>query len=109
MRPQTPAVPGMPTEPQPIAQVNTGMIVVDTEGQQIGTVSAVQMPDTDVRPDAPAGMAEHLMSTGYLRVAGTGLLASDSYVAGDQLGGVSEGDGGVVSLSVNSEALYRAD
>ncbi len=99
----------MPTEPLPIAQVNTGMTVVDTQGKQIGTVSAVQMPDTDVRPDAPAGTAEHLMSTGYLRVAGTGLLASDSYVAGDQVAEVAEADGGVVTLAVHGDALYRAD
>ncbi len=99
----------MPTEPLPIAQVNTGMTVIDTQGKQIGTVSAVQMPDTDVRPDAPAGMAEHLMATGYLRVSGTGLLASDSYVAGDQLAEVSEVDGGVVTLTVDHDALYRAD
>jgi hypothetical protein len=109
MHPHTPAVPGMPTEPLPIAQVNTGMTVVDTQGKQIGTVSAVQMPDTDVRPDAPAGTAEHLMSTGYLRVAGTGLLASDSYVAGDQVAEVAEADGGVVTLAVHGDALYRAD
>ena len=29
MHPHTPATPGMPTEPEPIAQVNTGMRVFD--------------------------------------------------------------------------------
>jgi hypothetical protein len=41
MQPQT------PTEPLPIAQVNVGMTVVDATGEEVGTVTAVQMPGTD--------------------------------------------------------------
>ncbi|MFY1693139.1 hypothetical protein [Plantactinospora sp. WMMB782] len=109
MHPHQPAAPGMPTEPLPIAQVNTGMSVVDAAGEAVGTVTAVQQPGTDVRPDAPHGEAESLMANGYLRVDGAGLMATDVYAGGHQVADVSEADPGVVTLTVPRDALSRAN
>jgi hypothetical protein len=103
MQPQT------STEPLPIAQVNVGMTVVDESETEVGTVTAVQMPGTQVRPDAPAGIAEHLMSAGYLRVDGTGFLSNDVYAAGDEITGVVEGEPGVVNLRVKRDDLARVE
>jgi hypothetical protein len=103
MQPQT------STEPLPIAQVNVGMTVVDATGEQAGAVSAVQMPGTDVRPDTAAGIAEHLMSSGYIRIDGTGFLSNDTYAAGDDIAGVVEGEPGVVNLRVPSDELLRVE
>ena len=98
----------MPTEPNPFAQVNTGMRVVDSAGQQVGTVSAVQMPaTTGPLSDLTPADAERLTSTGYLRVDG-GLLSRTIYVEGDQVANVAEMDGGVVTLNVSKEALITA-
>jgi hypothetical protein len=108
MHPHTPAAPGTPTEPLPVAQVNVGMTVVDSTGAEAGTVTAVQMPGTDVRPDTDAGVAEHLMSDGYARIDGTGLLSNDVYAGGDQIAGITEGDPGVVELRVPRDQLHRA-
>ncbi|MEQ4300067.1 hypothetical protein ABNF97_01520 [Plantactinospora sp. B6F1] len=108
MDPHQPAVPGMPTEPLPIAQVNPGMSVLDAAGEAVGTVTAVQQPGTDVHPDAPPGQAERLMSTGYLRIDVDGLATSDAYAGGDQVADVSEGDPGVVTLTVPHTELTRA-
>ncbi|GAB3981225.1 hypothetical protein V1634_28765 [Plantactinospora veratri] len=108
MHPHTPAAPGMPTEPLPIAQVNTGMSVLDVTGEHVGTVSAVQQPGTDVRPDAPAGEAERLMSTGYLRIDLDGMTTADAYVGGPEVASVSEAEPGVVTLAVPRDALSRA-
>jgi hypothetical protein len=108
MHPHTPAAPGTPTEPLPVAQVNVGMTVVDSTGEEAGTVTAVQMPGTDVRPDTDAGVAEHLMSDGYVRIDGTGLLSNDVYAGGDQIAGITEGDPGVVNLRIPRAELHRA-
>jgi hypothetical protein len=100
--------PKTPTEPLPIATVNVGMIVVDTNGEQAGVVSAVQMPGTDVRPDVAAGVAEELMGAGYVRVDGTGFLSNDTYAGGDQIRDSVEGEPGVVNLRVTRKELHRA-
>ncbi|WP_430790789.1 hypothetical protein [Actinoplanes sp. G11-F43] len=99
---------------QPIDQFGTvtessfaarvGMSVVDSAGHDVGTVSAVQAPGTDVRPDAVAGVAEVLMGTGYLRVDGTGALSNDVYVSGEQIGDVTD----AVRLTVARAELPRA-
>ena len=102
MQPQT------PTEPLPIATATVGMTVVDPAGQEAGTVTAVQMPGTEVRPDVVAGVAEDLMVTGYLRIDGTGLLSNDVYAGGDQVRDTVEGEPGVVNLRVPREDLHRA-
>ena len=100
--------PSTPNEPLPIATVTTGMTVVDTHGEQAGTVTAVQMPGTDVRPDLAAGVAEELMGAGYVRIDGTGVLSNDTYAGGDQIRETVEGQPGVVNLRVPREELYRA-
>jgi hypothetical protein len=105
MRPHTPAGNETPVEPLPILQISVGMRVVDAAGAGAGTVTAAQMPGTDVRPDTLAGVAEHLMAAGYLRIDGTGFLSSDVYAAGDQVAGVADD---VVELRVNREELHRA-
>lgn len=102
MQPQT------PTEPLPIATVKVGMTVVDSGGEQAGTVTAVQMPGSDVRPDAVAGVAEELMGVGYVRIDGTGLLSNDTYAGGDQIRETVEGEPGVVNLRVTRDELHRA-
>jgi hypothetical protein len=103
MQPQT------STEPLPIAQVNVGMTVVDATGAEVGAVTAVQMPGTQVRPDVPAGVAEHLMSAGYVRIDGTGFLSNDVYAAGDDITGVVEAQPGVVNLGVQRDDLPRVE
>lgn len=83
------------------------MPVVDTAGTQVGVVAAVQPPGTDVRPDTIAGIAEHLMATGYLLVDGTGYLSNDVYVAGNQLDRVTTDAPGVVELLAHADELHR--
>jgi hypothetical protein len=111
MHPHSTSVPGMPTEPLPIVRVNVGMTVVDAEGEEVGTVAAVQQPGTDVRPDLPAGDAENLMGTGYAEVNGSGHRDTDVYVGGHQIAGVTDepavDGGGVVALSVAAARLHR--
>lgn len=107
MQPQS--TPEMPVDALPIARVNTGMTAVDSLGDTVGTVTAVQMPGTDVRPDVAAGTAEHLISTGYLRIDTAGLFATDVYASGDQVVGSIEGEPGTVTLSGSHDDLHRAD
>lgn len=108
MQPQAPIGADNPAEPSPVAEVTVGMRVVDSTGAAAGAVTAVQMPGTDVRPDTPVGVAEHLMAAGYLRVDGSGSLSNDTYASGDQISGVSAGGSGVVELNVHRDELHRA-
>jgi hypothetical protein len=97
------------TEPLPVAQADVGMTVVDRDGEEVGSVTAVQMPGTGVRPDLPEAEAEHLMVTGYLLVGGGRLFASDLYVGGGQVDSVTTTDhDGVVTLTVSKDDLRRA-
>ena len=88
-----------------VAQVTDGMAVIDSIGTQAGTVTAVQPPGTDVRPDVIVGAAEQLMGAGYLRINGEGLLSNDVYASGDQIARIDEG---VVELRVRREDLSRS-
>ena len=108
MHPHTPATPGMPTEPDPLAQVNVGMQVIDSAGDGVGTVADVYMPGTGPEPAAEAGDAERLHRGGHVRVKGSGLFAHDVYVEGAQVAEVTEMDGGVVRLSVPRDSLIRS-
>lgn len=99
---------GVATHTQPILLVDAGMIVVDSDGEEAGTVSAVQPPGTEVRPDAVAGIAEVLMGSGYLRIDGTGALSNDTYASGNQIADIVAGEPGVVHLRVPRAALHRA-
>jgi hypothetical protein len=109
MQPSTPSVGQTPTEQQSSAQVRVGMSVVDSTGTQAGTVTAIQPAGTDVRPDMPAGIAEHYMAAGYLRINGTGFLSNDTYAALDQITAVTDNDSGVVELGIHCDDLDRAN
>ena len=102
MQPQT------PIEPSPRVAPAVGMTVVDTTGEQAGSVTAVQPAGTDVRPDVAAGPAEELMLTGYVRIDGTGHLSNDTYAGTEQIRDVNPGDPGTVMLRVTRDELYRA-
>ncbi len=108
MQPHTPTGADAPTESSPVAGITVGMNVVDSTGTPAGTVTAVQMPGTGVRPDTPVGVAEHLMAVGYVRIDGSGELSNDTYAAGDQISGADHGRSGVVELRVHRDQLHRA-
>ncbi|GGK05892.1 hypothetical protein GCM10010123_39820 [Pilimelia anulata] len=90
------------------AHVAVGMTVVDSAGAGAGTVAAVQPPGTQVRPDTVTPAAEHLMAVGYVRIDGSGALSNDTFAAGDQIAGSTDGEPGVVTLSVPRGELHRA-
>jgi hypothetical protein len=118
--------PDVPTSPDPIAQVTTGMQVVDAQGEDVGTVIATtpgdpnavtaqeppagegvlagKVPHTEDgdEPEVPADLAARLLRGGYLRVDGQGILAHDLYVEADQIAGVNQD---VVELSVARDQL----
>ncbi|GAA1852790.1 hypothetical protein [Asanoa iriomotensis] len=92
-----------------IAEVSPGMEVRDATGVPIGAVGAVQQPDTEVRPELPAGPAELYMATGYLLVDGGEQFENDVYVSGEQIDHVTgTGDGALVVLNVSWTELDRA-
>jgi hypothetical protein len=108
MQPPRSTGPGEPAQALAIAKVSTGMTVVDAAGEQVGTVTAVEMPGTRVRPDLPDEQAGPLMSEGYLRAGGTGLLASAWYADGSQIADVTTTEDGVVTLTVGRADLRSA-
>lgn len=87
------------------ARVTPGMVVLDVNGEQAGTVGGVQFAGTDVLPEAPLGVAENLVDTGYLLIDGAGHLANDAYAGGDQIDDVSD----VVTLNVRRLDLIRVE
>lgn len=92
-----------------IALVSPGMEVHDATGVPVGMVSAVQQPDTEVRPELPAGPAELFMATGYLLIDRGEQFENDVYVNGDQVDHVSgTGNGALVTLNVSWAELDRA-
>jgi hypothetical protein len=113
MEPLRSTGPGGPAHPLPIAQVSTGMTVVDAAGDEVGTVTAVEMPGTETRPelsdDGADDGAGRLKSEGYLRAGGSGLFAKAWYAGGSQIADVTTTDEeGVVTLTVNKQDLHRA-
>lgn len=88
-----------------LARVTPGMAVLDVNGEQAGTVGGVQLAGTDVLPEAPIGLAEELVNTGYVLINGAGHLANDTYAGGDQVVDVSD----VVTLNVARLDLIRAE
>jgi hypothetical protein len=109
MHPHTPATPGMPTEPNPLAQVNVGMLVIDSAGDEVGTVETVKMSGTATPDDAPEAHAERLRRAGFVKVKAGGMFGHDVYVEGGQVAEVAEVDGGMVTLNVTGDTLIRAD
>jgi hypothetical protein len=113
--------------PQQITAVRTGMHVLDSTGQEIGTVERVAMSDprgltadrqtagepesfldhvvesvSGPEPDVPPEQAARLVRLGYLKVDGKGLADRDWYVAADEITEVEED---VVHLSVPRDRL----
>jgi hypothetical protein len=99
----------------PIAAVQDGMHVVDSTGEEIGTVELVQMADPDAQtglgessedgglaeslshavtgreePDVPEGLAERLARTGFVKIDGKGLFARDFYASADEVADVMD-------------------
>lgn len=111
----------MPHRPSPVAEVTTGMRVVDADGEQVGTVDivrlgdpnavTVQAPATDAggtlaemvssaaveEPDVPADAAARLLRRGYVKVDGDRPLDGAFYVEADQIADVGQD---VVRLNV---------
>jgi len=88
-----------------LARVTPGMAVIDVNGEQAGTVGGVHFAGTRVLPEAPLGIAEDLVDTGYLLIDGAGHLANDAYAGGDQIDDVSD----VVTLNVPRLDLVRVE
>ena len=88
-----------------LARATPGMVVIDVDGEQAGTVGGVQFAGTDVLPEAPLGVAEDLVDTGYVLIDGAGHLANDAYAGGDQIDDVSD----VVRLNVRRLDLIRVE
>lgn len=115
----------------PLNRVREGMDVLDSRGKKIGTVEAVQFGDEDpTSPEVntvtgsnlsdnsdslvenlaaavfgddniPETLRARMIRYGYIRID-RGLLSSDVYALGDQIGGVS---GDEVHLNVQDDAL----
>ncbi|WP_219419700.1 DUF2171 domain-containing protein [Pseudonocardia nigra] len=112
----------------PIAQVRTGMRVVDVGGADVGTVETVKMGDPEAvteegqtpqggglgdivrntfgggEPHVPEQLAARLLRVGFVKVDGKGLFGRDFYVPADQVGEV---DGDAVHLTVSGDELTR--
>ena len=88
-----------------LARITPGMAVIDVNGEQAGTVGGVHFAGTDVLPEAPLGIAEDLVDTGYVLIDGAGHLANDAYAGSDQIDAVS----GVVTLNVPRLDLIRVE
>ena len=88
-----------------LARITPGMAVIDVNGEQAGVVGAVQLAGTEILPEAPLGIAEDLVDTGYVLVDGAGHLANDAYAGGDQVEDVTD----VVTLNVRRLDLVRVE
>jgi hypothetical protein len=115
-----------PISPEPIAQVTSGMRVIDLGGEEVGTVAAVRIGDPNAvtaqapptgtgvlsdrvphteegdEPDVPPDIAARLLRAGYLKVDSAGLFARDLYVEADQIAEVNQD---VVELAVDKTGL----
>ncbi|MGI5187227.1 hypothetical protein ACQEVI_03680 [Promicromonospora sp. CA-289599] len=112
----------------PIRDVTTGMTVIDTGGETVGTVDEVHMADAGAAtgagqsPDQPGGTVawiaeafrgnsemgqqaqERLIRLGYVRIDASGLFSGHRYVEADQIAAVA---GDQVQLSVTADQLFR--
>ena len=116
-------------EKGPISRVQEGMHVRDASGEDVGHVEMVQMGDPEAwttegnegrphsglehvaealgaerEPDVPEPIRSRLMRSGFIKVDGPGLLASDRYVPSEYVRDVSED---TVRLSVRKDDLVR--
>ncbi len=122
-----------PTGMGPLAQVQTGMKVIDADGVEVGSVEEMSMSDAgavttegeDFRPTGgllgnvarvftgdsrepvvPEPMRTRLIRIGYIKLTGSGLLHHERYVRGDCIARVANGR---VELSVRKEQLASED
>ncbi|MDD9206062.1 hypothetical protein PU560_06200 [Georgenia sp. 10Sc9-8] len=110
----------------PMSKVRDGMTVVDSTGEEVGTVAAVQMGDPQAvttegqAPDESQGLlermgeafdasqglppqaADQLRRTGYVKIDSKG-IASDVYASAEQVSDVS---GDTVRLATERDQLY---
>lgn len=110
----------------PMSKVRDGMTVVDSTGEEVGTVAAVQMGDPQAvttegqEPAENSGFLERigeaidaghglppqaeaqLRRTGYLKIDSKG-IASDVYASAEQVSDVS---GDTVRLATEADQLY---
>lgn len=113
------------SSPGPIAQVEVGMQVLDSDDEQLGNVSAMKMGDPEAtttqgqqqprglvggvidafagaEPDVPEQRAQQLLREGYIKIDAKGFFTSDLYAGGDEIDRV---DGTTVRLSVPRRML----
>lgn len=111
----------------PIAQVQEGMRVIDSAGQEIGNVSLVRMGNPEVvtlegeasgnqgilagvanafafwdEPDLPPTLQARLMRYGFINIDGEDLFSKDRYVRAAKIAGVSTA---TVRLNVPKERV----
>lgn len=113
----------------PISHVAEGMKVVDSAGEEIGSVEFVRMGDPTAattgaepphndgflddlarafgrsdEPDVPDTIRDRLLRLGYIKVDGKGILQSDLYVAADLVASVTQDH---VRLAVSKDQLIE--
>lgn len=110
----------------PIAQGREGMHVVDSAGDDVGTVALVRMGDPEAattegqdddsegffgddnlfgfggEPDLPPSLQARLIRSGFIKVHSEGLFSADCYVRADRIAGVS---GDTVRLNVPRDRI----
>ncbi|SCE83659.1 hypothetical protein [Micromonospora mirobrigensis] len=98
-----------------ISHVTTGMLVVDANGREVGTVDLVQRGDPNAvtvqaptpdpggslneliesaaveEPDVPADLAARLLRSGYLKVSSDLARTGAVYVLAEQIGTIADG------------------
>lgn len=112
-------------EPGPIVRVDVGMPVLDSDGEQVGTVAELKMGDPEaVTPEGqrmPGGttgtltdpgdedepgvhpqFAAQLLRTGYIKINAKGWFARDLYAGAEQIDRVDDAG---VRLSVPRSRL----
>jgi hypothetical protein len=106
-----------------LAQVRQGMTVVDSAGEEVGTVGYVQFADPNAAqvetdgderdlgildvfdPDAGGDdVTERMRQRGYMRIDAKGIFASEKYVLADDVASV---DGDTVRLGVLKDAIQH--
>lgn len=115
-------------DPGPIAHVEVGMRVFDSDGEHVGTVAAMKMGDPDAatvegqqhrrglveglvdtfvgaEPDVPRQRAEQLLREGFVKIDTKGFLTRDLYAGAGEIHHVEES----VQLSVPRRRLVPED
>ncbi|GAA4421715.1 hypothetical protein GCM10023169_14890 [Georgenia halophila] len=115
----------MNTSDSPISDVREDMNVLDSAGEEVGTIAEVQMSDPDAVTPAgqgqneslvgriadalrPSGLPdqaqENLARKGYVRIDAKGPFAGSRYAAADEIASVKEQ---TVALTIPEEKLLR--